>query len=172
MVDKKKYLAYPFIYDDPLDYRCDFEILTDEISSTIGLLRSKVKDNDLREELSRVNEIMYHINASLRTFTSVTLDELKWIESRVEEYGIETKERCNKFVTPQGGEAACLAHIIRSKCKSLARLMHRYEENSNNVDPLLYNFVNLYSGYFFLLALKLNMLEGIDETEFVSRNYK
>ncbi|MEF9951006.1 MAG: ATP:cob(I)alamin adenosyltransferase [Clostridium sp.] len=172
MGEKEKYLAYPFIYDDPLDYRCDFEIFTDEISSTIGLLRAKVSDENLREELSQINEIMYHINASLRTFTSVTLDELKWVESKIEEYRVETKDRCNKFVTPQGGEAACTAHIIRSKCKALARLMHRHEMQGNNVDPLLYNFVNLYSGYFFLLALKLNKMEDINETEFVSRNYK
>ncbi|MEG0642025.1 MAG: ATP--cob(I)alamin adenosyltransferase [Clostridium sp.] len=172
-MDKKhKNLAYPFLYDSPLNYKCDFEIFTDEISSAIGLLRAKVKDENIKAELSIINELMYHINASLRTFTSVTNSELNWLEERTKAYSDDVHDRCTKFVTPQGGEAACISHIIRSKCKGLVRLLHRHETLGNEVDPLLFNFANVFSGYFFVLALKLNKMEDIDETEFCSRNYK
>ncbi|MDO7205237.1 hypothetical protein Q5M85_14955 [Paraclostridium bifermentans] len=44
-----KYLAYPFLYDKSDDLRCDYEIFTDEISSTIGLLRAFIVDENLKK---------------------------------------------------------------------------------------------------------------------------
>jgi len=52
------------------------------------------------------------------------------------------------------------------------RLLYRYNYQGNDVDNLLYDFTNLLSGYFFLLAIKLNSLNGVDEAPFVSRNYR
>ena len=167
-----KYLAYPFLYDESTDLRCDYEVFTDEISSSIGLLRAFVKNEELKNELSKINELVYHMNASLRTFVSVTEDEVKWLESRSLIYQDEIKGRINKFVLPEGGVSGSYAHIIRTKCKALVRLLHRYREQGHKVDELLFDFANLLSGYFFILALKLNKDEGIEETEFISRNYK
>ncbi|OXX84771.1 hypothetical protein AVM15_02460 [Paraclostridium benzoelyticum] len=167
-----KYLAYPFLYDKSDDLRCDYEIFTDEISSTIGLLRAFVQDENLKKELSKINELVYHMNASLRTFVSLTNDELKWLESRTVFYQDEIKGIFEKFVLPQGGVCGSYAHIIRTKCKALVRLLHRYKENGNDVDELLFDFANLLSGYFFVIAIKLNKDEGIQETEFISKNYK
>lgn len=168
----KKYLAYPFLYDKSSDLRCDFEILTDEVSSMVGLLRSFVEDKTLREDLSKINELMYHINPSLRTKTTVTNEELIWLESRVIELQEEVKDRFQKFVLPQGTTEAGYCHVIRSKCKSIVRLLSRYKEQGNYVDDILFDFTNLYSGYFFVLALKFNKDNCLNETEFVSRNYK
>ncbi|GAA0106334.1 ATP:cob(I)alamin adenosyltransferase [Paraclostridium sordellii] len=167
-----KYLAYPFLYDDSSDLRCDFEIFTDEISSTIGLLRAFVDDQPLKFELSKINELVYHMNASLRTFVSITEDELKWLESRTISYKSEIEGRINKFVIPEGCICASYAHIIRTKFKALVRLLHRYKEQGNEVNELLFDFSNLLSGYFFILALKFNKDEEIKENEFISRNYK
>ena len=167
-----KYLAYPFLYDKSDDLRCDYEIFTDEISSTIGLLRAFIVDENLKKELSEINELVYHMNASLRTFVSLTNDELKWLESRTVFYQDEIKGIFEKFVLPQGGVCGSYAHIIRTKCKALVRLLHRYKENGNDVDELLFDFENLLSGYFFVLDIKLNKDEGIQETEFISKNYK
>jgi ATP:cob(I)alamin adenosyltransferase len=177
----RKYLAYSFLYDDPGDQRCDFEIASDEIASMIGLLRSLIKDEAIRAELSRLNELMYHINPSLRTKVAVTEDELEWLYNRVKENQKEIKASFDKatpvrtgaprFVLPQGCTAACYSHIIRNKCKSLVRLLYRYREQGIRIKPILFQFINLYSGYFYSLALKLNRDEGTEETPFTSRAY-
>lgn len=166
-----KYLAYPFLYDESSDLRCDFEILTDEISSMIGLLRSMVDNEDLGEDLSKINEIMYHINPSLRTKVAVTEEELSWLAIKVSDIQEEIKDTFTKFVLPQGCTQASYCHVIRSKCKSLVRLLSRYKQQGNDVEDILFDFVNLYSGYFFVLALKLNKDKGLEETEFASRVY-
>jgi len=177
-----KYLAYTFLYDNTSDLKCDFEILSDEVSSMIGLLRSllddvdKAADPSLEEDLCRINELMYHINPSLRTKTAVTEEELQWLyqktrhlQEMAESGG--TLRVSSTFVLPQGCTQAAYSHVIRSKCKSLVRLLSRYQQQGNPVDALLLDFVNLFSGYFYLLALWFNKNRGEAEQPFTSRVY-
>jgi ATP:cob(I)alamin adenosyltransferase len=177
-----KYLSYSFLYDDPADLRCDFEILTDEISSMIGFLRSLTDDDAVREDLRWLNELVYHVNPTLRTRTAITGEELEWLRGRVEKLQEEVRDSFNaaaapkpnvpRFVVPQGCSAAAYSHIIRNKCKAAVRLLYRHQQQGNKVDDIIFDFVNLSSGYFFSLALKLNKDEGVEEREFISRVYK
>jgi ATP:cob(I)alamin adenosyltransferase len=176
-----KYLAYCFLYEDAADLRCDFEISTDEIASMVGLLRSLVSDTALRDDLSRINELIYHLNPSLRTETLVTEAELAWLHDKTERLRAETRgafaafadsgKNVPKFVLPEGCAAACYSHVIRNRCKSLVRLLSRHKQQGNRVDDLVLDFANLYSGYFYFLALRLNQDAGVKETEFRSRAY-
>jgi ATP:cob(I)alamin adenosyltransferase len=174
-----RHLAYTFLYEDASSLKCDFEILSDEIASLTGLLRSLLDDQDMRDELSRINELIYHINPSLRTRVTVTEDELRWLEERTEKLREETRdslsgfsgERKPFFVIPQGCTAAAHSHVIRNKCKALVRLASRHRQQGNTVEDLLFDFINLFSNYFYYLALKLNRDQGVPETQFVSRVY-
>jgi cob(I)alamin adenosyltransferase len=177
-----KYLAYSFLYDDAADLRCDFEILTDEISSMIGLLRSLLDDTDraadpeLADDLCKINELMYHVNPSLRTKTMVTAEELGWLlqktytlQKSIEE--LPPKSNALTFYVPQGCTQAAYSHLIRSRCKVLVRLLSRHRQQGNEVDEILFDFCNLYSGYFYFLALWLNKNHGVRECQFESRVY-
>jgi ATP:cob(I)alamin adenosyltransferase len=178
----KKYLSYSFLYDDPADLRCDFEILTDEISSMIGFLRSLTDDEAIREELCKMNELIYHVNPTLRTRTTITEEELEWLHGRVEQIQEEVKDTLHpvtdskskvpRFFVPQGCAAAAYSHIIRNKCKAAVRLLYRHQQQGNTVDDIIFDFINLSSGYFFSLCLKFNKDQGVEEKEFSSRVYK
>lgn len=168
---KSPYEAYPFLADDPKDYRCDFELLTDSAASEVGLLRAMVTGPALQQELQTMNELTYHANPTLRTRLSLTQAEINWLAGRVafweQEVG-QTKE----FVLPQGCQAACMAHTLRVRGKEIVRLLHRHAATGHNVPPLLFDYFHLFSGYFFMLALWLNKQQGIAETPFASRNYQ
>jgi len=177
-----KYLAYTFLYEDASDLRCDFEIMTDEISSMIGLLRSlldetdKASDPELEEVLCKINELMYHINPSLRTKVMVSAEELEWLDLKTKSLQNNVVEmlpkgKGNAFFVPQGCTQAAYSHVIRSKCKALVRLLSRYQQQGNMVDEILFDFVNLYSGYFYFLALWFNKNHGVKEHSFISRVY-
>ena len=163
------YEAYPFLSDEGDDLRCDFELLTDEMTSMTGLLRAQVEDKDLRSELQWVGELIYHINPTLRTRMTVTGEEVARLAAAEERLRAECGVR--GFVLPQGCEAACTAHLLRVKGKCLVRLLYRHMRQGHDVPDLLVDVCNLLSGYFFLLALKLNALSGTPEIPFVSRNY-
>lgn len=168
---RSPYEAYPFLADEPEDFRCDFELLTDELSSMTGLLASKVEDTGQREELLRVDELIYHANPTLRTRMTITGEEIAWLKGRTEELRLAAKDNGKRFVLPQGSERACLAHLLRVKSKCLVRLLYRYAYTEGTVPHELFDFCNLLSGYFFGLALLFNRLENVTEREFFSRNY-
>ena len=114
---------------------------------------------------------MYHANPTLRTRFTVSPDEIYWLSAACERLRGQSEGRCSRFVLPQGCPAACTAHILRVQCKELVRLLYRHAHQGHPVEPLLLDFANLLSGYFFLLALVLNAQAGQEEVEFVSRNY-
>jgi cob(I)alamin adenosyltransferase len=175
-----KFLAYSFLYDDAADLKCDFELLSDEIASMIGLLRSLLDEKDgaeLAEDLCKINELMYHINPSLRTKTAVTEEELAWLHEKTMKLQDAVQEGLPKgggftFFIPQGCAQAAYSHVIRCKCKILVRLLSRYRQQGNHVEEILFDFTNLYAGYFFSLALWLNKIHGVEERQFTSRVYQ
>lgn len=168
---RSPYEAYPFLCDGPEDLRCDFELMTDEMSSRIGLLRATVADEGLREELLWLCELVYHMNPALRTPLRVTTGERDRLLAASERLRAQAGERCRRFVLCQGCAAACQAHLLRVRGKQLVRLLYRHVHQGHEVDPLLIDLANLLSGYFFYLALKLNADAGVAEVDFISRNY-
>ena len=166
---RSPYEAYPFLSDDSDDLRCDFELLTDEMASMTGLLRAQVEAEDLRAELQWVCELIYHINPTLRTRMTVTEEEAVRLAAAAERLQAETS--AHGFVLPQGCVPSCTAHLLRVKGKCLVRLLYRHMRQGHDVPDLLVDVCNLLSGYFFLLALKLNALEGTAEVPIISRNY-
>lgn len=167
---RSPYEAYPFLSDDGADLRCDFEILTDRIASTTGLLASLCPQR--REELIRVDELIYHANPTLRTFLSLRAEEIEWLKARVDALEAQTQGLCERFVLPAGTPRACVAHILRTDGKKLVRMLYRHAQSGGEVPEALMDFANLLSGYFFLLALWLNHQDGFEEIPFESRNYR
>ncbi len=170
---RSKYEAYTFLSDDFDDIRCDFEILTDYFASQISLLRASVKDDNLKDELLKVCEIVYHINPTLRTKKfSITDSEFLWLLEITKSLKADYSHRCKMFVVPQGSFTASLAHCLRAQSKMIVRMIYRYAHQGNDVSEKLLDTTNILSGYFFYLALKLNEIDSVDEIEYTSRNYK
>lgn len=168
-VYRSPYEAYPFLCDADDDLRCDFELLTDELASGAGLLRSQITEQTLADELLWVCELIYHMNPSLRTFFSVTEEETARLAAAVER--MQAESGVHGFVLPCGCQSACTAHLLRVKAKCLVRLLYRYLQRGKEVPNRLFDLANLLSGYFFSLALKLNVLSGVEECVYRSRNY-
>ena len=166
---RSPYEAYPFLADAADDLRCDFEILTDRISSYAGLLAALCPER--REEILKIDELVYHANPTLRTFCSITAEEIEWLNGCVEALNAETKGLCDRFVLPAGTQRACTAHVLRTECKALVRMLYRHAHGGGQVPERLFDFANLISGYFFMLALWLNHRDGFEEIPFESRNY-
>ncbi len=167
---RSPYEAYPFLSDADDDLRCDFELVTDELASGAGLLRSQVTNQNLAEELLWICEMIYHINPTLRTSLTVTEDETARLAAMVDR--LQKESTVHGFVLPCGCQSACTAHLLRVKAKCLVRLLYRYLQRGHEVPNGLLDLCNLLSGYFFLLALKLNALEGVEEYGYCSRNYR
>ncbi|MDR3207464.1 MAG: ATP:cob(I)alamin adenosyltransferase [Oscillospiraceae bacterium] len=168
---KSPYEAYPFLADDSDDLRCDFELLTDLITSEIGLLAALAEDAETRTRLARLEELVYHANPTLRTRLTLTAGELAWLAAETDALDRATRAGRLPFVLPRGGVPACRAHVLRVYGKMAVRLLYRHAQGGHEVPDRLLDFFHLLSGYFHLLALRLNAQAGIEETAFISRNY-
>ncbi len=170
MHGNKEYLSYPFLYEDKLIV--DFELMTDEITSYIGLAVSLTKNQELKEELQKIGELVYHLNPCVRKKTSLEDDEVVWLNNRYNYYLENTKNRDTLFVLPGGSELASNLHIIRCKSKQLVRLLHHISSSGVSIADSIFDFANIMANYFFVVALYVNKILDVKEIPFTSRVYK
>lgn len=170
MHGNKEYLSYPFLYEKKRIV--EFELLTDEIASYLALAASYATNKELKQELIKINELVYHLNPCVRTNTTLEGHELAWLYSRYQTYEYVTKKRESLFVLPAGSTLASTLHILRTKSKSLVRLLHLITEEGTTVHDSLFDFTNVLANYFFVAAMYANKLDDIEEIPFTSRVYK
>lgn len=174
---RSEFEAYPFLADSDTDIRCDFEIHTDRMSSMAGVIASMCPER--REEILKVDELIYHANPTLRTFMSITDEEIEWLHERL----VELKSECDaanafpetgtkcRTVLPAGTTRGAYAHVLRVEGKQMVRILYRARERGIEFPNSLIDFANLVSGYFHMLGIWMNMKDGFKEIPFVSRNY-
>ena len=170
--------AYPFLADSDTDIRCDFEIHTDRRASMAGVIASMCPER--REEILKVDELIYHANPTLRTFMSITDEEIDWLHKSLEALRSECEEgnafpetgsKC-RTVLPAGTMRGAYAHVLRVEGKQMVRILYRARERGLEFPDSLIDFANLVSGYFHMLGIWMDMKDGFTEIPFVSRNYK
>lgn len=166
-------LAYPFLYEPPDSLTCDFEILTDEISSLCGLARSLLPEGDaLRDELLLIVGKVYDLNGSLRGKCAIAEEDIQRLSMLCGEYSRYAISAGSVFVLPAGHPAACAVHVARVRAKAAVRLLYReHEASPREQDEALIRYANVLSNYLFLLALKINADQGVEEIPFQSRSY-
>lgn len=167
---RSKYEACPILCEKGKDIICDFAILADEIASMTGLLRSFIYEEELREELRFVCDIIYNLSPSLRLSPVLTEEEFQKLEQITLLHKKDAIRPSGLFVLPMGCQSASISHVLRAKCKALVRLLCKHNYSGNKVDNLLYDFANLLSGYFYYLAFKLNAFEGVKEIPYITRH--
>ncbi len=157
--------AYTFLYEDST--LCDYEVATDEFASLLGVADHWVKQFDL----GPLVELVYHANGSMRGKVAITdsdMDKLISMEQRLQEQLGPWKD----FVLPQGSLGASHLHLLRSRAKSIVRILYRADQEPGREKlPIIHDFWNTLSNLLFLMALLENRAEGVDEKVFVSKSY-
>ncbi|HLI45722.1 MAG TPA: cob(I)yrinic acid a,c-diamide adenosyltransferase [Geobacterales bacterium] len=139
----------------------------DELSSFIGFAVSKMKDEILKDQLIKIQRIIYLANAEIADPTNKTKlineEHLKELEKDTDDYSTKL-EPLKHFIIPGGGEKASIIHICRSICRRAERSLVKLNREEK-INPLLLKYFNRLSSFFFVLALYLNKIEGIRELE-------
>lgn len=138
----------------------------DELNAHIGMLRSfGVPERELNV-LIRVQQQLFHIGGELSNpdfamSSHLTAADIAQLEQCVDTLQKETPET-ETFVLPGGCTAAAESHVCRTVARraerSIVAMSHEYR-----VEPLILQFINRLSDYFFVLALNLNFITSIDE---------
>lgn len=169
-------VCYPFIYEDGL--LCDYEIATDLLCSQMGLAIELLPgESPLIAELRRLQELVYHLNGSLRGECAVALADVQWLRQNYNKAlatrntRAKTTEGKGQFVLPAGVASAACLHVARCHAKAVVRIMWRLQKQGIEVPRHLLEWANLLANHLFLMAEASNQLAGRSAIPFVSQSY-
>ncbi|PSW60074.1 cobalamin adenosyltransferase [Photobacterium kishitanii] len=162
-------LAYPFIFEDsPL---CDFEILTDELCTYIGLAISQLDDGEVQQSLIWLQPRIFHLNGSIRGKCGIFEADISQLKADYHYFRSQVSDSNKRFVLPRGVGPVVQLHQCRSLAKKVVRQLVKVDAAGKKVPPALPRFSNLLVNYLFALTRVLNQQTGIEEPEYISINY-
>jgi len=141
----------------------------DELNAQVGLLLTYVTEQKDRDCLIGIQNCLFVVGAQLATeaeFThtlqsTISANDVTALEKEIDSAS-EGLPKWKGFTLPGGCRAAALGHVCRTVCRRAERRILTLNA-SEPVSPELLAYVNRLSDYFYVLALRLNFLQGTEE---------
>ncbi len=154
--------------------RVDTYGTADELNSIIGIALSHDIDKNFREDLMKINKMLFRLGSDLATppdagtqFKVLRIEEkdISWLEKKIDEYTGRMPELKN-FILPGGSLPAAFLHQARTVCRRAERMSVRLAETENTGElPVV--FLNRLSDYLFTAARYANHLAGIEDIKWL-----
>ena len=158
------------------DLRLEAYGTVDELNSQLGLLLTEVSD---ASDHALLNEVQNHLfvvggylatdqsTTQLRAQSVVTPAMIESLEKAVDEID-SSLPKLRAFVLPGGTKGASMAHVCRTVCRRAERRIlalnnQLKERNEAELDANVLSYMNRLSDFLFVLARKMNIIEGQDE---------
>jgi len=152
------------------DERIEAYGTADELNSHLGLLASLMDDGDDKQMVENIQNKLFVVSSYLATDQSKTAlkncsivaeSDVKLIEEEIDKIQ-EIIPRQNNFILPGGTYKASIAHVCRTICRRTERRILALT-GEVQIDGNILAFINRLSDYLYVLARKLNFIEGKDE---------
>lgn len=158
------------------DLRLEAYGTVDELNSQLGLLLTEVSD---ASDHALLNEVQNHLfvvggylatnqsTTQLRAQSVVTPAMIESLEKAVDEID-SSLPKLRAFVLPGGIRGASMAHVCRTVCRRAERRIlalnnQLKERDEAELDANVLSYMNRLSDFLFVLARKMNIIEGQDE---------
>ena len=142
----------------------------DELSAQLGLLASFMKDGPDKDIIYRTQRNLFTVCSYLATdktqtqlAPSYTLDptEVEFLENEIDAINDNIPPQ-TAFILPGGSHEAAYAHVCRTVCRRAERRIFSLGATTE-LDPEVLQYMNRLSDYLFVLARKLNFIDGVRE---------
>ena len=158
------------------DLRLEAYGTVDELNSQLGLLLTEVSD---ASDHALLNEVQNHLfvvggylatdqsTTQLRAQSVVTPAMIESLEKAVDEID-SSLPNLRACVLPGGTRGASRAHVCRTVCRRAERRIlalnnQLKERDEAELDANVLSYMNRLSDFLFVLARKMNIIEGQDE---------
>jgi len=148
----------------------------DELNANIGLLRDLEISEDIKQDLLKIQNILFVIGSILacevdpKQFSLSNVDDSDIVDL---EKGIDTMEKelptLKSFILPGGHVAVSQCHICRCICRRAERHIVLLSEEEI-VEEVIIQYLNRLSDYLFVLARKISKDLGISEINWIPRD--
>lgn len=144
----------------------------DELNSFLGLFISKIPSSEQDELLKSVQQQLFVIGSHLAagkdhdlklpTIEDSFIEDLEKAIDRIN----DKLEPLKHFVMPGGSEAVSLAHVCRTVTRRAERAIVALDQ-LESVEPVIIQYMNRLSDYFFILSRYLALIEDIEEVKWI-----
>lgn len=152
------------------DTRIEAYGTVDELSAQLGLLASLMKDGADKDFIQRVQCNLFTVCSYLATDKAlvpsapdfrIDPSEIGKMEAEIDRILADIPQQTS-FVLPGGSHEAAAAHVCRTVCRRAERRIFALNEMTE-IDSDILKYINRLSDYLFVLARKLNFVDGIRE---------
>lgn len=154
--------------------RVDAYGTVDELNSFIGWLRDSAGVQRVRDGLSEIQHRLFTVGAHLASdpekhppTPDLSAGDIEWLEKEIDQMD-QGLPPLKNFILPGGHPTVSVCHVCRTVCRRAERLVVALHEN-DPVDPLVLQYLNRLSDYFFMLARQLAQDLGAEEVIWKSR---
>ena len=142
----------------------------DELSSQLGLLASFMKDGANKEFIQNIQRNLFTLSSYLATDKTQTqvapsftmgAGPVEELEREIDRTLADIPQQTS-FILPGGSHEGAMAHVCRTVCRRAERRIFALHEITALDDEVL-QYVNRLSDYLFVLARKLNFIDGVRE---------
>jgi cob(I)alamin adenosyltransferase len=146
----------------------------DELNAFIGLLHDHLTDASLREILSKIQHRLFTVGAHLASdpkkhppTPDLVPEDIQLLEDEIDRMDAALPP-LRHFILPGGHPAVSYCHVCRTVCRRAERLVVAVDRK-DPVDPLVLQYLNRLSDYFFMLGRYLSQHLGVEEVVWKTR---
>lgn len=159
------FLRCPCLETDSLG--TEISLINDEIASLIGLFFSEDYNipQNIVEDIHKCQTYHMKMLSTVSRNDIITTEDLDWIIDKYKEIRNQCKP-LGGYIYPNGHKASTLMHVIRSRTRSLIRVIYWMEKTEKRKIDNLIEFTNMLSNYYFYVAVKINEINNVDNDIF------
>ncbi len=146
----------------------------DELNSWLGLVRTRLNDEELDQELGRIQNELFIIGADLASPLTIEVPRIReeqvvQLEGLIDRL-LEDLEELREFILPGGSEAAGSLHIARTIARRAERQVVALAAAAE-INPQTLIYLNRLSDLLFVMARTANKRAGVKDisADFSSR---
>ena len=146
----------------------------DELNSALGVVKSYNIPEDLSDIILFIQNTLFNIGSRLAsddkgaretTLLALTHESIAFVEEVIDRLEDELPD-LKHFIVPGGALSAASCHLARTICRRAERRIVEFSEK-NSVQPEIIIFLNRLSDLLFVMARKMNSVNGFEERPWV-----
>lgn len=142
----------------------EMEGTIDEFNSFLGLAGSRVKWDDMKEDIGRIQFEIFTLGEHIimkGEGRKLEAANTTWLEERVDHYRRENGP-VRLFVIPGGSEESAVLHVARTVCRRLERIIVSLSDELE-ISEVVLSYINRLSSVLFMMAIAANRRMSIEE---------
>jgi cob(I)alamin adenosyltransferase len=141
----------------------------DELNSVVGIVRDSVSNPEIIAQLLEIQDRLFVIGSHLASapnskmkIPEISGKDIEEMESNIDKMNDALPE-LTSFILPGGNMSSSYCHLARTVCRRAERWTIEVAENES-VNPIIIEYLNRLSDYFFMLCRRISMENKAEET--------